>query len=236
MVIKEFLMNKNGKLFVIESGSDGSGKATQSQLLYDYLKDKGYKVIKVEFPNYKSEASSVVKMYLRGDFGKRADDVDPYVASTFYALDRYASYKTEWEDFYLSGGIVIADRYTTSNMVHQASKMNDNEEKDKFLNWLYDFEFGLYKLPTPDEIFFLDVPVDITEKLIETRKNKFTNESEKDIHERDKGYLERTYMNSKYVAEKYSWNIVDCVDDLGEMKSVEEIHHSIIEKISNHLK
>lgn len=222
--------NNLGKLFVIESGSDGSGKATQTNLLYEHLKKDGYNVKKVEFPNYNSESSSLVKMYLRGDFGNKADDIDAYIASTFFAVDRYASYKTEWEDFYKRGGIVIADRYTTSNMVHQASKMNSNKDKDNFLEWLDNLEFGLYKLPRPEAVFFLDVPVEITEKLIESRKNKFTNEDKKDIHESDREYLIRTYENSKYVAKKYTWNIVSCVNNK-EIKTIEEIHSDIYDKI-----
>ena len=122
-----------GKLIIIE-GSDGSGKATQTKKLYDRLEAENYKIKKVEFPNYNSESSALVKMYLRGDFGKNATDVDPYVCSTFYAVDRYASFKTGWEEFYNNGGIIICDRYTTSNMVHQASKI-DESERDKYLDW-----------------------------------------------------------------------------------------------------
>src|SRR3712207_2277438 len=120
-----------GKLFVIESGTDGSGKATQTKILYDRLIDDGYRVKKIEFPNYDSDSSALIKMYLNGDFGDKATDVDPYIASTFYAVDRYASYKLEWEDFYLEGGIILADRYATSNMVHQASKMEPGLEREK---------------------------------------------------------------------------------------------------------
>ena len=148
-----------GKLFVIESGTDGSGKATQTKKLFDRLVEDGYRVRKVEFPNYDSDSSALIKMYLNGDFGDKADDVDAYIASTFYAADRYASYKLGWEDFYLNGGIILADRYTTSNMVHQASKMDSTDDKEKFLDWLDDFEYGLYKIPRPDGVFFLDVPL-----------------------------------------------------------------------------
>ena len=155
----------SGKLIIIESGTDASGKATQTELLYEYLK-KDHKVVKVEFPNYKSDSSALVKMYLNGDFGETANSVDPYIASTFYAADRYASYKTEWEDFYLSGGIIIADRYTTSNMVHQASKMDDLEEREKFLEWLDEYEYGLYGLPSASVVFFLVVPVRLSEELM----------------------------------------------------------------------
>lgn len=121
-----------GKLIVIESGSDGSGKATQSQKLFNRLYDENYKVRKIEFPNYKSNSSALVKMYLNGEFGSNPEDVNAYAASTFYAVDRFASYKTEWEEFYKAGDIIIADRYTTSNMVHQASKINDEKKEMNF--------------------------------------------------------------------------------------------------------
>lgn len=232
-IMKDIKAKNTGKLFVIESGTDGSGKATQSKLIYDRLQNEGYNVKKIEFPNYNSEAASLVKMYLRGDFGKKADDIDSYIASTFFAADRYASYKTDWQEFYLSGGIIIADRYTTSNMVHQASKMDDDTEKEKFLNWLEDFEFELYGLPRPSEVFFLDVPVEYSAKLMENRKNKFTNEDEKDIHESDLDYLARTYKNSKYVADKYGWKIINCIDEKNEIRSIESIHEEIYTKISN---
>ncbi len=131
---------KRGKLIVIE-GSDGSGKATQTKKLYDKLVKENKNVKKVEFPNYESESSALIKMYLNGEFGKEPDSVNPYVSSTFYAVDRFASYKKDWEEFYLKGGIIIADRYTTSNMIHQAAKIKDVQAKDNFLNWLWDFEF-----------------------------------------------------------------------------------------------
>lgn len=219
-----------GKLFVIESGTDGSGKATQTKKLYDRLVEDGYRVRKVEFPNYESESSSIIKMYLRGDFGDKAGDVDAYVASTFYAVDRYASYKLEWEKFYLDGGIILADRYTTSNMVHQASKMDTREEKEKFLDWLEEFEYGLYKIPRPDRVFFLDVPLRVSAKLMEERKNKFTNEDAKDIHERDLEYLSKTYDNAKYVAEKFDWTQIDCTDGMS-MKTVEDINDDIYSRV-----
>lgn len=220
-----------GSIFVIESGTDGSGKATQTKLLYDRLKADGYNVIKVSYPNYDSDSSALVKMYLRGDFGEKADDVDAYIASTFYAADRYASYKTEWEDFYKEGGIVIADRYTTSNMVHQASKMDDIGQRDKFLDWLDQYEYGLYKLPRPREVYFLDVPVDVSQDLIKDRMNKFTNESQKDIHESDTDYLVKTYENSKFVADKYQWQIVNCINEDRNMMSVDQIHEEIYSRV-----
>lgn len=215
----------SGKLIIIESGSDASGKATQSELIYEKLKNEGVKVRKVQYPNYESESSTLVKMYLRGDFGKNADDVDAYIASTFFTADRYASYKTEWEDFYKEGGVVIADRYTTSNMVHQASKMAV-EDRDKYLDWLDDYEYGMFKMPRPDVVIFLNVPVEFSRKLMANRMNKFTGEKEKDIHERDAEYLERTYRNSLYIADKYGWKIVECIKD-GELRSIDDINNEI---------
>lgn len=220
-----------GKLIIIESGSDASGKATQSEELLKKLTADGYNVRKVEYPNYKSESSTLVKMYLRGDFGKNADDVDAYIASTFFTADRYASFKTEWEDFYNAGGIVIADRYTTSNMVHQASKM-EIEERDKYLDWLEDYEYNLFKIPRPDEVIFLNVPVDYSIKLMENRKNKFTGEDEKDIHESDKSYLRKTYNNSLYIADKYNWKRVECVEN-EQLRTIEDISNEIYGIVKN---
>ncbi|MGM9533736.1 MAG: dTMP kinase [Intestinibacter sp.] len=213
-----------GKLIIIE-GSDGSGKATQTKKLYDRLEQNNYNIKKVEFPNYNSESSALVKMYLRGDFGKHAEDVDPYICSTFFAVDRYASFKTEWEEFYNNGGIIICDRYTTSNMIHQASKM-EVEERDKYLEWLNDLEFNLYKIPKPDCVIFLDVPVEMSQKLMKDRNNKITGESEKDIHESDFDYLKKSYENSLYIAKKYNWQRINCIKD-DNMRTIDDIHEEI---------
>ncbi len=210
----------SGKLIVIE-GSDASGKATQSELLYDKLKEKGYKVKKVSFPNYQSDSSALVRMYLNGDFGENPGDVNPYAASTFYAVDRYASYKMDWKDFYLGGGIVIADRYTTSNMIHQAAKFQNLAEKDGFLQWLWELEFLLYELPVPDMVFFLDIPSEHSKILMKGRK--------KDIHETDLDYLEQSYQNALHVAEKYDWEKIECIKD-GKILEIEEIGKLILGK------
>ncbi|SDJ33946.1 dTMP kinase [Proteiniclasticum ruminis] len=214
-----------GKLIVIE-GVDGSGKQTQSEKLYRTLLNKGLKVMKVDFPDYQSESSSLVKMYLRGDFGKNPEDVSAYVASSFFAADRYASYTTKWKSFYESGGVVIADRYTTANMVHQASKIDDMEERDAFLSWLYQLEFEMYKIPIPDLVFFLDVPPEVTMEMTKERKNKITGESEKDIHEADIRHLETSYRNAHYVADKYGWTKVSCVEG-NVLRSKEDIFRDI---------
>ncbi|MBE7029515.1 MAG: thymidylate kinase [Ruminococcaceae bacterium] len=214
-----------GKLIVIE-GVDASGKATQTKLLYEYLLNKKGNVLKIEFPDYESPSSSLVKMYLNGEFGENADDVNPYVASTFFAADRFASYKTKWEKFYKEDYIIVLDRYVTANMIHQASKFNTKEEKEKFINWLCDYEYGLYSLPQPDIKIFLDVPVSISRELMKERLNKFSGEEAKDIHERDEGYLEKTYENAKFVAENYGFNIINCVKD-NKLRTIDDIQEEI---------
>ncbi len=214
-----------GKLIVIE-GLDSSGKETQSRLLEEYFNKNGINCRRVEFPNYKSESSALVKMYLRGDFGKNASDVNPYAASTFYAADRYASYKTDFAEFYKNGGLIIADRYTTSNMIHQASKLTDG--KDEFVEWLIHYEYELLGLPRPDKVIFLNMPTDIAVKLMKNRANKATGEAEKDIHEKDIAYLKATYAEAMRLAEKLGWDVVNCSD--GENpRSVLEIHNDILE-------
>jgi dTMP kinase len=218
-----------GKLIIVEGGSDSSGKATQAEKLFKILISEGYNVKKVEYPNYKSDSSALVKMYLNGSFGKNPNDVSPYIASTFYAADRYASYKTEWESFYMNGGIILADRYTTSNMVHQAAKLR-NTEKDKYLEWLWDLEFNIYKLPVPDCVLFLDMPPQYSQMLMEKRANKITGEQEKDIHERDKNHLIDSYINALDIAERYKWIKINCVQD-DRLRSIDEIHEDIYEKV-----
>ncbi|WP_252231770.1 thymidylate kinase [Clostridium sp. ZBS15] len=218
-----------GKLIIIESGSDASGKATQAKKLYERLLGEGYNIRKVTYPNYDSPACMPVKMYLSGEFGSKPEDVNAYVASTFFAIDRFASYNIEWKEFYNNGGIIISDRYTTSNMVHQAVKMDD-KEKNKYLNWLYDLEFNLYKLPIPDCVMFLDVLPEISQKLMKDRNNKFTGEKEKDIHENNKDYLAKSYYNSLEIADRYNWNKIKC-NDGDKLKTIEEIHEEIYKKV-----
>lgn len=219
---------KKGRLYVIESGSDASGKATQSNLLYEYFLKKKEDVLKFEFPNYKSLSSTMVKMYLNGDFGKNPNDVNPYITSTFFAIDRYVTFKKEIEYYYNMGYTIIADRYTTSNMVYQSGKYESLEEKEKFLNWLFDYEFNLYKLPKPDRVFFLDLDFKISYDLMIEREKK--QNRVKDIHENDEAYLKKVYENAKYVAKKYDWTIIKC-DDMRKIKSIDDIHKDIISRL-----
>ncbi len=214
-----------GKLIIIEAG-DGSGKATQVEKLITRLKAENHKALKVTFPDYQSASSALIKMYLHGEFGSNPGDVNPYVASTFYAVDRFASYKKEWEGFYLQGGIVVADRYTTSNMVHQGAKISDDGERDKFLRWLWDLEFEKFKLPEPDAVIFLNMPPELALRLLRQRDNKTTGREEKDIHEKDPGFLLDSYRNSCRLALKYGWHAVDCSRE-GTLKDVAEIHEEV---------
>ena len=218
-----------GKLFIIE-GLDGSGKETQTKKLYERLQQENYIIKKVEFPNYKSDSSALVKMYLNGDFGKSADDVNAYISSTFYAVDRYASYKTEWEDFYQEGGIILADRYTSSNMIHQASKIDDKKERQGFLDWLEDLEFGMYGIPRPDKVIFINMPPSYSSMLMAKRDNKITGEAKKDIHESDLEYLTKSYTSAMEIAKRYKWPIIDCVEE-DKLLSIDAIHHKIYEEI-----
>ena len=219
------------KLIVIE-GVDSSGKATQTELLYNKLCEEFECVHKLSFPNYDSDSSSVVKMYLNGDFGTSADSVSGYAASTFFAVDRYASVNGEWRDIFFSDGIVIADRYVTSNMVHQASKISDVSGKNEFLDWLYDFEYVKLGLPKPDLVIFLDMPVKYAQELMKNRKNKINQSDVKDIHESDTEYLNTSYNNAVGVAEKYGWESISCVKD-GRVRTIEDISLEIYNKVKS---
>lgn len=225
-VLRDLIERKKGTLIVID-GTDGSGKKTQTDELFERLKSEGKKVLKVDFPDYESDSSALVKMYLRGAFGKDANSVDPYVASTFYAVDRYASFKTKWEEFYNDGYIILADRYTTSNMVHQASKLG-GVEKDKYLDWLYDFEYNMYKIPKPDCVIYLDVPTDYTLKMMEGRSLK--NGQDTDIHEGNAEFLRKSRENAQYIVKKYGWENIDCVRE-GRMRCIEDINMEIYGKV-----
>ena len=221
-----------GKLVVIE-GSDGSGKATQTKLLFEYLKEQGRNVRMVSYPDYDSPSSSLVKMYLGSEFGHDPYSVNAYVTSAFFAVDRFASYLKNWKSFYESSkdAVVICDRYVTSNMLHQTSKLESLAEKERFLEWEYDFEFVKGGLPVPDLVFFLDVPPDTAFRLMRDRENKITHKSEKDIHESNKDFLVKSYENSILVGKKYGWRNIRCCDDEGNMESMEVIHGRIREAI-----
>lgn len=217
------------KKLIVVDGVDSSGKETNTNYIYELLKSMGENVIRLSFPDYNSPSSSLVKMYLRGEFGDNPSDVNAYAASVFYAADRYASYKTSWENF---DGIIVADRYTTSNMVHQAAKIADETEKNQFLDWLEDLEYEKFGIPRPDKIIFLNMPVWAAEKLMANRKNKITGNEKKDIHERNEEYLKKSYDNAMYVAKKFGWTIVNCTDG-DRIKSLDEIQTELKEILLN---
>lgn len=219
----------SGKLIVLE-GLDGSGKATQAGLLAESLENLGRRVRKVSFPNYESDSSSLVKMYLAGEFGKDPGDVNAYAASSFYAVDRYASYRKDWGAFYQSGGIVIADRYTTSNAIHQCSKLPE-EQWDDFLDWLFDFEGRLLGIPVPDMILYLQADTGTSQQLMSGRYHG--DESRKDIHESNLEYMNRSRRAAEYCADKLGWKRVQCIRD-GAMREIEDIHRDVL-KIAGEL-
>ncbi|MFV8223261.1 dTMP kinase [Faecalibacterium hattorii] len=211
-----------GKLIVLE-GLDGSGKATQAKRLAAALTAEGRPVREITFPNYESDSSALVRMYLAGQFGEKPDDVNAYAASSFYAVDRYAGYKADWGKFYEEGGILIADRYTTSNAVHQCSKLPP-EQWEEFLHWLFDYEFRLLGLPAPDRVIYLQVDPAVSQKLMTQRYHG--DETKKDAHEKDVEYLNRSRKAAEFCAAHLGWCSVRC-DAGGQMRSIEEIGEEV---------
>ena len=211
-----------GKLIVIE-GTDGSGKSTQFARLTQRLEREGKAFQKLVFPQYKEESSALIRMYLGGEFGDKPSDVNAYAASAFYAVDRYASYKKVWGKWYEEGGLVLSDRYTTSNAVHQASKEPAEKQKE-FLGWLYEFEYDKLGLPRPDLTVYLDVPTEYTEQLMRSREAATGTHA--DIHEKDLDYLTTCRKTGRTAAEFYGWTVIECVRD-GKMRSIEDIHEEI---------
>ena len=216
-----------GKLIVIE-GTDGSGKSTQFRLLTQRLEAESKAFQKLVFPQYSEPSSALIRMYLGGEFGSNPSDVNAYAASVFYAVDRYASYKKVWQQWYEDGGLIVSDRYTTSNAVHQASK-EPLERQGEFLKWLYDLEYNRMGLPKPDLVVYLDVPTDFTEKMMR-RREQDTN-TQADIHEQDLNYLATCRRTGKAAAEYYGWTVIHCVKD-GAMRSIEDIHEEIYRHVA----
>lgn len=212
-----------GKLIVIE-GLDGSGKGTQAAELAKNLAAGGAPVRKVSFPDYASDSSALVKMYLSGQFGKDPQDVNAYAASTFYAVDRFASFKRDWGGFYEGGGIVVADRYTTSNAVHQCSKL-PQEQWDAFLAWLFDFEYHLLGIPSPDLVVYLSVDPAVSQRLMTGRYQG--DESRKDIHEGNLAYLRRSRLAAEYCSSRLDWRQIECCRG-GQMRTVAAIQADIL--------
>ena len=211
-----------GKLIVFE-GTDGTGKSTQFALLTKRLQNENVSFRRLQFPQYLEPSSALIRMYLNGEFGENPNDVNAYAASSFYAVDRYAGYKSDWGRFYEEGGILIADRYTTSNAVHQCSKLPP-EQWDTFLQWLFDYEYHLLGLPAPDKVIYLQVDPAVSQRLMTARYHG--DETKKDVHEKDTEYLARSRRAAEYCAAHLSWDTVHCT--AGEkMRSIEDIQEEV---------
>ncbi len=199
-----------GKLIVIE-GLDGSGKSTQIKRLCDVLAEKGINNLKqIKLPDYESESSSLVRMYLNGDFGKNPGDVNAYAASAFYAVDRFANFKTKWLENYNNGEIILADRYTTSNAYHQATKLPE-EEWAEYFKWLEDFEYNKLGIPKPDAVIYLDMPIEISQKMMTSRYEG--DENKKDIHEANTKYLNSCRVAAIAAAASMKWSVIHCSEN-----------------------
>ncbi len=216
-------------------GTDGAGKHTQQQLLLSDLKELGYNVVDQSFPNYESGSSAPVKMYLGGEFGKSANVLDAYQASVLYAVDRMCTYQKTLKEHYENGGILLFDRYVQSNFIHQCSKIDDMDEKMKFIEWEENLEYDTLKLPRPDLVFFIEMPVEKSLELARARAEYKTGES-KDIHEEDTEYMSKSYNNGLTLAKKLGWNIIHCVDENDNIKHIEDIHKEIMDIAIDFLK
>ncbi len=211
-----------GKLIAIE-GTDCSGKSTQLELLCKRLENEKIDFKKIAFPRYDSDSSALVRMYLGGEFGENVSAVNPYAASSFFAVDRVASYLREWKTYLDNGGCVLLDRYTTSNAIYQASKLPASE-RENFCDWLFDFEYNLLKLPEPTSVLFLDMPPEAAQKLMSCRSGS------EDIHEKDKEYLKKCYESACALSERYGWMRISCAS--GEkIRSREDVHNEIFDKV-----
>ena len=211
-----------GRLIVFE-GTDGSGKATQSRLLCEHLRRDGVYLKNITFPRYGKPSAAMVQEYLDGNLGKTAGDVNAYAASMFYAMDRYASYKQDWGNFYEAGGLIIADRYTTSNAVHQASKLPEGERK-AYLDWLFHTEYQLLGLPAPDLVGYLDMPTEITERMM--RKREADTNTHADIHEQDAAYLRACRENARSIVRQCGWTHILCAQG-DQPRTPEDIHAQV---------
>lgn len=215
-----------GKLIVIE-GLDGSGKSTQLELLEQNLNNMGIDCKAISFPNYDSPSSTLVKMYLKGDFGSKPNDVNAFAASVFYTVDRFAGFKSDWGKYYGAGGTIVSGRYTTSNAVHQCSKLPESQWEE-FLGWLYDFEYNKIGIPEPDKVIFLDMPIEVSQKLL-TKRYK-GDENKKDIHESDTKYLAKCRKAAIFTANFSNWEIIPCSQN-GEARTIEDIAADVLNSV-----
>ncbi|MCQ2480887.1 MAG: deoxynucleoside kinase [Clostridia bacterium] len=215
-----------GKLIVIE-GLDGSGKSTQEKLLEAKLQGENLNVHYIKLPNYDDDACILVKQYLAGRFGDKPEDVNAFAASSFYAVDRYVSYHCYWKEKYLDGGVILADRYTTSNAYHQLTK-TERKDWDSYLEWLEDYEYNKLGIPAPDAVIYLDMPVEVSQKLMTSRYSG--DENKKDIHEKNTDYLSQCRVAADYACQKLGWVKISCAEN-GEPLTPEEINQKVYEAV-----
>lgn len=215
-----------GKLIVFE-GTDGAGKATQTRLMARRLEREGVPFRQVSFPRYGSPFAAPVERYLQGDLGERPGDVSAYAASTLYAVDRYASYQQDWRRDYEGGRLILADRYTTSNAVHQAPKLPEGERR-AYLDWLFDLEYNRLALPEPDLVIYLDLPPEVSAEML--RRRQEATHTKADIHERDGAYLRACREGTREIAARLGWRLVDCSRE-GAVRSPEDIHEELWELV-----
>ena len=214
---------KKGLLIVFE-GTDGSGKSTQFSRLCQRVEEDGGQFHRLRFPRYEEESSALIRMYLRGDFGESAAGVNAYAASAFYAVDRYASYQTDWHKDYWAGGLFLLDRYTTSNAVHQGGKLPPAERRAYF-DWLFAFEYEKMQLPKPDLVLYLDLPPEKSMELLQRRQAQ--TDTQGDIHEGDISYLTDCREAALEAAKAYDWKVISCLDKKGSLRSIEDIHQAV---------
>ena len=214
--------------FIVIDGLDASGKETQTELLAEALRKQGKKVRVLSFPVYESESSAFVKMYLSGKLGEHPEDTNAYAASSFFASDRYISYRLDWKkDIDDPETVVIANRYTTANAVHQLAKL-PRETWDEFLSWLWDFEFEKLGVPKPDTIIYLEMLPEISMRLLKSRSDKTGRAI--DIHEADKSFIENSYLAAMYASEKLGWTRITCYSG-DEIRTREDIHRDVLERL-----
>ena len=228
---KDDIILMQGTLIVLE-GIDGSGKSTQYKKLCERLCEQSRDFMQITFPRYDKESSALLRAYLNGEFGSKPGDVNAFAASTFYAVDRYASFKTDWEQYFQNGGTVVLDRYTTSNACHQGSKIPE-AERPAFLDWLYEFEFGILGLPKPSLVIYLDTDISVSRRQMSERQNETNTKA--DIHEKDFEYLAQCLYAGRAAAAHYGWHKIACVKD-GEMRSIADIHEEVYAAASRFFK
>ena len=224
-------MEQEKPIYLVIEGIDGAGKETQTRLLKEYLKSLGKNVITQSFPNYGTDGCKPVQMYLDGKLSKTANEVNAYQSSVLFAVDRFCT-MTQLIKNITKDSVVVFDRYVSSNMLHQGGKIHNDEDLEKYLKWLENFEFEVMKIPRPDKIFFLSVPPEISMELIKQRKG-LKSQTEKDIQESDENHLKNAYNTGMKISKMFGWEIIDCVDkEKKQMRTKGDISKEIQQKVN----